>query len=283
MGVYIYIYIKINIAALNQPAVTKIYWKGVNTGVLNEHQELQQGSRQSRVKTVKEKRQKESGKVKMMKKRRKLMRKKVALTDTRQKKLLTQISPQNITAGAWESHWSRQSKKRSKRNRAKSRWWRKEGNWWGRKWHWLTLGRKSCWLRKEGNWWGRKWHWLTLGRKSCWLRKEANWWGRKWHWLTLGRKSCWLRKEGNWWGRKWHWLTLGRNSCWLSFPPRTSQQGPGTVNGGSCHKYNFCRNKSFVTVSIFCHNERRFVVVTNTILEQYATLTDNGCKIMDTC
>ena len=63
----------------------------------------------------------------------------------------------------------------------------------------------------------------------------------------------------------------------------TAQQGPGRVNGGSCHKYNFCRNESFVTVSIFCHNERRFVVVTNTILEQYATLTDNGCKIMDTC
>ena len=47
----------------------------------------------------------QSGKVKMVKKWGKLIRKKVALTDTRQKKLLTQISPQNITAGAWESHW----------------------------------------------------------------------------------------------------------------------------------------------------------------------------------
>ena len=61
----------------------------------------------ARVKTVKEKRQRESGKVKMMKKRSKLMRKKVALTDTSQKKLLTQIFPQNITAGAWECHWQK--------------------------------------------------------------------------------------------------------------------------------------------------------------------------------
>ena len=161
--IYLYIYKKTHIKALNQPAVTKIYWKGVNTGVLNEHQELQQGSRQS--------------------------------------------------------------KKRGKGNRAKSRWW----------------------------------------------RKEANWWGKKWHWLTLVKKSCWLR-----------------------FFPRTSQLGPGSVTGRSCHKYHFCHDKSFVTASIFCHDKRHFFVVTNTkvlswqkwylwqlppmISEQHATLTDSGCK-----
>ena len=40
-------------------------------------------------------------------------------------------------------------------------------------------------------------------------------------------------------------------------------RGEGGITGGSCQKYNFCRNKTFVASSILCRDKHVFVFCRN--------------------
>ena len=50
--------------------------------------------------------------------------------------------------------------------------------------------------------------------------------------------------------------TLMSTNCSTAF---TQSTGSRCIIGGSCHKYNFCRDKSFVPTKIFCRDKHNFV------------------------